>query len=363
MKTAIAPAAVSGLAIALLIVGCGTASRLESRMESLGEVLQKAEAQGAYRCAPTELALGRAHLAFAADELERGNAPRAKEHVSLAEPNVKAALTLSPPGRCDDTGTGDRDADTVIDKNDRCPDVPEDLDGVADEDGCPDDEDTDGDTVVDSRDLCVFEAEDLDAYLDADGCPELDNDLDQVPDAVDACANDPEDRDSFADGDGCPDLDNDADSLSDVDDKCPSEPGPADRDGCPREYKDVQVTATAIRISQKIYFETNKSVIQGRSFEILDTVATVLADYPAISIEIQGHTDSRGPDAKNLKLSESRANAVRAYLLGKGVAPERLSARGYGEERPIDSNKTASGREANRRVEFVRTDADAKGAP
>ncbi|MCA9602186.1 MAG: OmpA family protein, partial [Myxococcales bacterium] len=195
------------LGLGLCAVGCQSVAALEGRIRGLEELVKRAEKQGAYECAPEELALASAYLTFARDDLELGDASLAREHLELAEPNAKAAVSLSPAGKCTDTGPSDRDGDGIIDKDDKCPDVPEDKDGVEDDDGCPDDSDSDGDTVIDSRDLCVLEPEDLDTYLDADGCPEFDNDLDTVPDTADRCPDDPEDRDAFEDADGCPDLD------------------------------------------------------------------------------------------------------------------------------------------------------------
>jgi OOP family OmpA-OmpF porin len=130
----------------------------------------------------------------------------------------------------------DRDRDGIPDQQDQCPLQPEDLDGVTDDDGCPD-FDNDGDGVGDVRDRCETEAEDIDGFRDDDGCPDLDNDGDQVPDLVDRCPDAPEDRDGVLDQDGCPDLDNDDDGVPDLRDRCPDEAesknGFQDDDGCP----------------------------------------------------------------------------------------------------------------------------------
>lgn len=109
-----------------------------------------------------------------------------------------------------------------------------------------------------------------------------------------------------------------------------------------------------IRILEKVQFETAKAVIRPMSFGLLDEVATVIKDHPdAGRIEVAGHTDDRGSDAYNQKLSEDRAKSVMTYLVEKaGVDPARLLAVGYGETRPIATNKTEAGRELNRRVEF-----------
>ncbi len=359
--------------VLLVAAACSRGTVLRGRIDGVRDVMQQAERNGAYRCAPRELALAKANLQFAEADLDQGQPSRAEADFAVAEPNARAAFRLSPPDRCAPRGVavarhapppqpGDRDGDGLLDPDDQCPDRPEDFDGYQDSDGCPEDQDTDGDGIPDSRDLCPVEPEDVDGYLDTDGCPEPDNDVDGIPDATDHCANDPEDHDGFQDADGCPDLDNDTDSLRDVDDQCPNEAGPPDNHGCPRVYRDVQVTGTHVVIKKKIYFAFNKAIIRSRSFTILNTVVQVLHDYPHITVEVQGHTDSRGADAYNLRLSQSRADAVRDYLVQHGIDPARLTSRGYGETRPIESNRTAEGRADNRRVEFVRTDSGAQQA-
>ena len=353
----------------LSVAACARGTVLRGQIDGLREIVTQAERNGAYDCAPRELALAKAHLDFAETELAQGNPSRAEDHVVVAEPNAHAAFSLSPAARCAPRGVsiarrpepGDRDGDGYRDPDDECPDDPEDFDGVEDAEGCPEDQDTDGDGLPDSRDLCVIEPEDGDGYLDSDGCPEADNDVDGLLDDADRCANDPEDPDGYEDPDGCPDGDNDSDGLQDPADRCPNEPGPVSEQGCPRVYQDVQVTRTAIRITQTIHFEFNRAVIRPESFGILNTVATVLRDFPTITIEIGGHTDSRGNDAYNLRLSDERAASVRTYLLQQGTDTSRMTSRGYGETRPIESNRTSTGRAANRRVEFNRTDSGATG--
>ncbi len=356
----------------LSMMGCGAAAQLEGRLQGLQDVVEQAERNGAYQCAPRQLALAQAHLAFAEDELEQGNAPRAEEHYRIAAPNSRAALRLSPADRCaprevavveppPEPAPGDQDGDGLLDPDDACPSEPEDFDGFEDENGCPDDQDTDSDGIPDSRDLCPSAAEDIDGQQDADGCADPDDDLDLVLDTEDQCRIDPEDHDGWRDEDGCPDPDNDGDSILDTDDQCPDEPGPQAEGGCPRVYENVEVTTTHIRITQKVHFATNRAEILSDSFGLLDTVAQVMADFPEISVEIQGHTDSQGSDRHNQRLSDRRAEAVRSYLVGRGVSPARMTSRGYGESRPVESNRTREGRARNRRVEFVRTDAGAEG--
>lgn len=357
--------ALGAVAIAATIAGCPSAAILRGRIQGTADIAAHAEQNGAIHCAPRELALAQAHLEFATVELDQGSIARAEEHFAIAEPNARAALRMSPPERClpadaPPPAPGDRDGDHILDPDDRCPDDPEDYDGFEDTDGCPEDQDTDGDGLNDALDTCPIEAEDADGYHDDDGCPEPDDDLDAILDGDDRCPRDPEDRDGFEDADGCSEVDNDGDTIQDVPDRCPNEPGIPEEQGCPRVYQDVEVTSEGIVIHQQIFFETNRAVIRSISFGILDTVAQVMRDFPDITIEVQGHTDSRGSDAHNNRLSQARAESVRTYLIRQGIAPERLSARGYGESVPIESNATEEGRAVNRRVEFHRTDARAR---
>jgi outer membrane protein OmpA-like peptidoglycan-associated protein len=230
-----------------------------------------------------------------------------------------------------------------------------------DDDGCPDDPDTDGDGIPDSKDSCPLDPEDKDNYLDEDGCPEPDNDLDGILDVKDKCPNDPEDPDGFEDEDGCPDLDNDKDTVVDLDDMCPNEPGdpkgtPKVDLGCPKNQL-VEVTDKEVKITQQIHFEFDKDKIRPESFAIIDAVAEVLRKLPDMKLEIQGHTDNKGSAAYNKSLSGRRAQAVRKYLTDKAhIDPKRLTAVGYGAERPIVDNDTAINRALNRRVQFIRTE-------
>jgi outer membrane protein OmpA-like peptidoglycan-associated protein len=276
----------------------------------------------------------------------------------------------------------------VLNVDDGCVDQPEDFDGDADDDGCPEtSEDADGDGVVNLVDVCPDDAEDLDAFKDVDGCPDLDNDGDLVADIVDACALVDEDRDGWEDEDGCPDPDNDMDGVPDVNDACANEPGDRDRQGCPiadgdkdgiadindrcpdiietvNQYLDedgcpdsppsgVRVTRTRVEITDTVQFQTGSATLLPASYSILDNVHQVLVDAPYLRVRIEGHTDAEGSDDANLTLSEERARSVRVYLESKGIDPSRLESVGHGESRPIDTNRTASGRTANRRVEFV----------
>lgn len=129
-------------------------------------------------------------------------------------------------------------------------------------------------------------------------------------------------------------------------------------DKCPNTPKGAKVDATGCVIEQTltmrdVTFETNAARLTLNGRRILDTVVAFLKAEPTVHALIEGHTDSRGTDVYNLKLSKARAVAVRDYLVAQGIASARLESAGYGESRPVASNDTDSGREMNRRVEFV----------
>lgn len=315
----------------------------------------------------------------------------------------------------------DQDGDGVVDEQDECPTIAEDIDNFQDDDGCPDD-DNDNDTIPDDRDRCPDKPETVNGFEDTDGCPDEvadkdkdgisdledkcpteggdvhrvkgdfygcpDTDTDGVPDKIDACPQEKEDTDGYKDTDGCPDPDNDNDDVLDVEDQCVDEPGTKENNGCPEEDKDndgivdridkcptqpenyngyrdddgcpdakptlVTQTADKIEIKGAIEFATGSDKIVGaNSFAILDGVAALMNNQLRIQqVEVAGHTDDRGDAAKNKQLSQARAEAVVAYLASKGVNRDRLTAVGYGQEKPVADNKTAEGRQKNRRVEF-----------
>ena len=150
---------------------------------------------------------------------------------AVTTPRFRFGLTAryAPTGR-------DVDADSVLDRDDLCPRVPEDRDGFEDADGCPD-PDNDRDGILDVKDRCRDAAETVDGFQDDDGCPDPDDDGDGILDEADACRNQAEDKDKFQDDDGCPEADNDQDGLLDAVDKCPNgaedKDGFRDDDGCP----------------------------------------------------------------------------------------------------------------------------------
>ena len=253
----------------------------------------------------------------------------------------------------------DKDQDGIPNRKDACADEPEDKDDFEDEDGCPDlDDDKDG--IEDEDDACRLEAEDKDGFEDNDGCPDDDNDGDGILDKDDTCRDKPEDEDGFEDIDGCPELDNDGDGFMDTEDDCTNAPETwnsyLDKDGCPDVIpEDLREFAGAI---PAIQFQVNSAVLLRTAKPLLDKAARALNRYPELAVEIQGHASSDGDDDKNLRLSQDRTETVREYLIARGVDPDRLRARGYGETQPVASNETEEGRKANRRVEFKLYRAD-----
>ena len=135
-------------------------------------------------------------------------------------------------------------------------------------------------------------------------------------------------------------LDSDGDGVYDNADQCPDTPKGAtvDKRGC--------------WVLTGVTFDTSKWEIKPRYYPRLNSVVTILQKNPDLRLEIEGHTDNRGSAEYNQRLSENRAKAVMEYLIARGIASNRLSARGYGFERPAASNATAAGRAQNRRVEL-----------
>jgi OOP family OmpA-OmpF porin len=239
---------------------------------------------------------------------------------------------LDVPCKAPASAPADSDGDGVIDASDKCPNTPKGR--KVDATGC--ELDSDGDGVVDGLDKCPNTP--AGRKVNKDGC-ELDSDGDGVVDGLDKCPNTPAGRKVNADG--C-ELDSDGDGLVDGDDKCPTVPAKT-ADGCPPPL-----------VLEGVHFDNNKATLRPEAAAILDKVAVSLKDWGDVNIEVAGHTDSRADDAYNLDLSQRRAETVREYLIGKGISADRLSAKGYGETKPVADNETEEGRFKNRRVELQR---------
>lgn len=342
------------LVAVVALSACKKTGPLDQYHEALKADLAEAQVDDwAEKCAPRELAMARSHRQFAELEFRQGDPRRAEHHLDVALENIAVALEKAEACR-----PKDRDGDGIWDHEDRCPDEPETVNGYQDDDGCPD-YDKDADGIMDADDACPDQPEDIDGFEDTDGCPDPDNDQDTIPDFSDKCPNDPEDMNGYQDDDGCPEgvVDQDGDGVLDSMDACPDQAENIndylDEDGCPDvKPQNVRVTKERIEIDQKINFALGKSTILSSSYPILDSVAQVMRDYPAIKIRVEGHTDSQGSDAYNQRLSEQRAASVQQYLRNQGIEGSRLKSRGLGETMPIDTNRTEAGRANNRRVEF-----------
>ncbi|MGB0788671.1 MAG: OmpA family protein, partial [Marinirhabdus sp.] len=219
-------------------------------------------------------------------------------------------------------GGRDADGDGIYDIDDECPETP----GLPEFNGCPD---TDGDGIEDRKDDCPNQA----GLPELNGCP--DTDSDGIPDPQDACPTVP----GLATLNGCPDTD--GDGITDAEDQCPNEAGPRTNNGCPwpdsdedgvldkdDECPDVvgtvanngcpEVTGDVMNElnsrSKTIYFDYDKATVRQESFSALQDIASIMNEYPNTRFHIEGHTDSVGGDAYNLKLSKERAASVMAYL-------------------------------------------------
>jgi outer membrane protein OmpA-like peptidoglycan-associated protein len=242
----------------------------------------------------------------------------------------------------------DRDDDGIPDRKDECPDVA----GLKENNGCPKKAiptpkplDTDNDGVIDKFDKCPNVA----GPKDNNGCPFEDTDKDDVLDKDDKCPTVAGPKEN----NGCPWPDTDKDGVLDKDDKCPEIPGVIANNGCP-EVKEIQpeVIKKINEYSKTILFDTGKSTIKKESSGSLDAIVAIMNEYKTVNFKIEGHTDSSGKPLSNLKLSKTRAAAVKKYLTDKGISETRLSSEGYGSKKPIASNKTLKGRNLNRRVEI-----------
>ena len=230
-------------------------------------------------------------------------------------------------------GSKDTDKDGIPDNKDACPEVP----GLKEFNGCPD---TDGDGIPDKDDACPEVA----GPKEFNGCPDTDGD--GIADKDDKCP----DVAGPAENGGCPWPDTDGDGVLDKDDLCPEVAGPASNKGCPEPNDDDQKRLN--QYAKTILFDTGKATIKFESAEILNQIINVLKKFPNSRFRIEGHTDSTGKKAKNIELSQNRADAVKIYLIQGGIASERLESKGYGPEKPIASNKNKKGRALNRRVEI-----------
>ncbi|HVZ56411.1 MAG TPA: OmpA family protein [Chitinophagaceae bacterium] len=258
----------------------------------------------------------------------------------------------------------DRDKDGIPDKDDQCPDQP----GTALTHGCPD---RDGDGIADKDDKCPAVA----GLAKYNGCPVPDSDGDGVNDELDKCPgvkglakyngcpipdtdgdgiNDEEDKCPTVAGspkyNGCPIPDSDGDGVNDEEDKCPKTKGSPENGGCPIIQKEIVEKVNYA--ARRIQFEFAKATILPSTHQVLDEVVKILQQNPSLTLTIEGHTSNHGDYQANMKLSQDRADHVRAYFESKGIDASRLKAIGYGPTRPLTTGKTEAEQARNRRVEL-----------
>jgi outer membrane protein OmpA-like peptidoglycan-associated protein len=261
-------------------------------------------------------------------------------------PDGRDACPHTPPSATVDRQgcPADSDADGILDGRDQCPNSP--SGALVDARGCP--VDADGDGVFDGIDQCPGTSPGT--AVDARGCP-LDGDGDGVDDTQDQCPDTP--AGTAVDRSGCPvGRDADSDGVDDARDRCPDTPTgtPVDAVGCRLLFR----TEHDSLVLEGVTFEAGRSRLQPGSADVLDAVAASLLAHPEVRIEIAGYTDNTGSAAVNTRLAAARAEAVRAYLMRRGVSPGRMIAKGYGPANPVASNATPEGRAQNRRVELHR---------
>jgi outer membrane protein OmpA-like peptidoglycan-associated protein len=267
----------------------------------------------------------------------------------------------------------DGDSDGVANGIDRCANTA--VGAIVDSTGCT--RDSDGDNIADGIDKCPDSPAGV--LVDGSGCPR-DSDGDSIADGLDRCSATP--RGATVDALGCP-GDEDADGVLDGLDRCPRTPigATVNRNGCPagqqgREPAAAPPTAAAPprdttppqarpavppapaqppgapMVLEGVSFESGSARLQIGSYVELDSIARVLQANPALRVEIGGHTDNAGTPADNQHLSTLRAEAVRNYLVAKGVPFQQMVARGYGSMVPRTPDTTPRGRALNRRVEI-----------
>lgn len=233
----------------------------------------------------------------------------------------------------------DMDKDGIPDDQDLCPTKP----GTLKWHGCPV-PDTDHDGIDDDHDSCPT----VPGLARYNGCPIPDSDHDGINDEEDKCPDQP----GVARYQGCPVPDRDGDGVNDEEDKCPDQPGPAENHGCPIPEIKKEVTEQINYTAKNILFGLGSDHFARGSQTALGNLAALLINHPEWQLTIEGYTDNEGHPEKNLSLSQHRADAVRAFLVNKGIPKDQLVAIGYGQEHPIADNATAAGRAANRRVEL-----------
>ncbi len=310
--------------------------------------LQQTGDTGGRLCAPQAYAKAEAEHAFAAVEFAQGDVLRATQHMEEARTYLEVAK-LAAAG-CDVDTLAALEAElTQPEEVVTTPDLPREDPAWT--------TDTDGDGIVDADDRCPNKPEDADGFADDDGCPDLDNDGDGLSDLQDACPMEPEDLDGTLDHDGCIDPDDDGDGIADVDDICPNAPetfnGLDDTDGCPDEaLTRVRLERNQVILLEPIAFQGKTTELTAPAFLVLNELSVFLESQVSMRVRIEAHTDSGVDEAGNQLMTQMQAQVVVDYLAEQGIDRARMEVVGYGSRMPIDTNRTPEGRTRNRRIEI-----------
>ncbi len=289
---------------------------------------------------------------------EEAEAKKVEDHDGDGIPDCEDACSFVKGPKSDDPAKNgcppaDADGDGIPDDVDACPSVPGPASSEPGKNGCA--ADSDGDGILDHQDACPSEKGKPSVDPLQNGCPDRDRDGDGIPDSEDACPSTKGVKTNDPRTNGCADPDRDHDGVPNDVDACPDEPGKVDPDpkknGCPKAF----VSQGQIKITDQVRFKNaSAEIVKGKDSEaILQAVLAVLQAHPEITkVRVEGHTDDRGAPAANKALSTARAASVVKWLVDHGIAKERLTSAGFGEEKPLEPNTSEESRSRNRRVEF-----------
>ncbi len=255
------------------------------------------------------------------------------------------------------TDCTDRDADGICDALDKCPDTTALSNADPERPGCPRG-DKDGDGIFDSEDACPDDAGVRTGDPKTNGCPRRDRDNDTVFDDEDACPEEPGIKTKDPATNGCPRRDEDEDTIFDDEDACPTVPGVRTTDpatnGCPPSKDGIRLEGDSISLDDVVQFERDSPRVRHVSWGLVQKVAGFISSTPGILVvDVQGHADESGTPEHNLKLSQDRADSVKALLVKFGVDNGRITTHAYGQMKPRVQGKQETVRGQNRRVEFV----------